>query len=218
MENEFEEYVDDNRAAFEKGTPPPRVWQHLESGLAAYHANKQHKKMVWMRWAAAAMLLLVAGAAVMLFPHGRLGTTVLQDNNSQQQGVKQLPANRDSLAINRQPAAETGTAQNVTPRNNAQDDYSRSITYYQAAVKLKEQQVSKLLAAAPELNRDFKKAIDDLDEIVRQLQASLPESINKEKILQGIIKNLQMQENVLNSQLEVLKTLQNNSADEQKNG
>ncbi|HWB25032.1 MAG TPA: hypothetical protein VG738_06110 [Chitinophagaceae bacterium] len=220
MENNFEKYVDDNRAAFEKGAPAPAVWQNIKAGVEACHAKKrQAKKVMMMRWAAAAILLLAAGGAAVFFPHRQKAVIAVQDKNKPQQYVKPLPANKDSLTV-KQPAEEIAgahTLQNDVPARTTSDEYNHSILYYEAVVKTKEQQVDKLLAGVPELNKEFKRAIDDLDAIIKQLEVTLPQSVDKEKILQGIIKNLQMQESVLNSQLEALKSLQKN-ADEQKNG
>ncbi len=204
MENDFEKYIDDNRGKLEKGAPPPEIWQRLKEQLIEHHNEKPGAAKPWMKWVVAASLLLLAGAASLLFITRQARTTTLGVSQGQQTAATNTTRRSDSSVTENYAAIDTP----IEKAHPVEVDYSQSIVNYQAAVKTKEKQIIVLQKTDPELYKDFKKAIDDLDEIVADLQARVPGSIDKERILRSIIENLQMQETILNSQLQVLKNIQ----------
>jgi len=216
MDDNFEKYMDENRSAFEKGGPSPELWQNLKDKLTEHHTAKRNTKKIWMaRWMAAAILLLIAGTAAIVFiPRKPQNLVVRQDEKvTPPVAEKPAPPFKDSVTITQGTAVEKprrGEAHN----SDALPDDDHALQYYQASVKQKEQQLDKLLGSMPELEKDFKHALNDLDLITNELKAALPRSIDKEKIIKGIIKNLQMQESILNSQLQLLKDIQNNNTDD----
>lgn len=215
MENNFENYIDKNRGGFEQGAPSADVWQGLKNKLEEHHAEKRRvKKIALGRWTAAAAFIIVAGAAAIFYIKANPQKPIAQGNKIVPPVIAQHQlAGRDS-EMRKDEAGKEQVPQPNLRNSYVQEDTPNSIKFYQASIKQKEQQVDKLLGDMPALDKDFRHALNDLNEIIEHLQSSLPQSIDKEKIIKVIIKNLQMQEAILDSQLQALKDLQNSNAHE----
>lgn len=205
MENGFEEYLRDNRERFEKGGPSPELWQNIEQALISRQQKKAHiVRMRLVGWAAAAGLILGIGIAYLAMRKDEPIVPIVKN----QPEIKKvppavLPAKKDTLYAEepmpvrkRKPLPERTQPATTEPY--------QSIDYYARLVAQREQQFKQLRSVDPGLYNESKKAVAELNVTYNQLQSQLNNSINRQKVIEMMIQNLQMQETILNNQLQLI--------------
>lgn len=217
MEKEFEKYLAQNRDKLETGGPSPRVWQNLEAELI--QRNQKTARIIKMRriWlSAAASLLLLIGLGALLFKKDksviRAAKTInIKTNTDTAKTTPQLLVNtvKPGKAIQKK---EDGDF-DLTDK-----EYRQTIYYYTRLVEIRQRQIGRIQNADPELYKESRTAIEELDAVYSRLKTQLPNSINQEKVLESMIENLQMQEKILNNQLQLIRELQSNKNDHDKPG
>ncbi|HVX52663.1 MAG TPA: hypothetical protein VHB48_21055, partial [Chitinophagaceae bacterium] len=133
MENNFEKLFEANRGAFEKEEPEAGIWHNLSGKLQEYHTAKQRQQKLWMtKWVAAAILLLMAGAAALIFIPGKRQNAIAQQDKKniippagmQQPVEEDTGATKDKTVMEKTPAP-------IGPRSAvAQLDEPGEIKYY----------------------------------------------------------------------------------------
>lgn len=84
-------------------------------------------------------------------------------------------------------------------------DYARQQVQYIDMVQEKRVQLKTFGQSNPELYQEFSAVIAKMDSTYKSLNKDLATSPNQEKVLQAMIRNLQIQTEVLNQQLEVIR-------------
>jgi hypothetical protein len=84
-------------------------------------------------------------------------------------------------------------------------EYARQQIQYIAQVQEKRVQLKTLGQSNPELYQEFNNVITRMDSTYRSLNKDLTNSPNQERVLQAMIRNLQIQTEVLNQQLKVIR-------------
>lgn len=84
-------------------------------------------------------------------------------------------------------------------------DYARQQVQYIDMVQEKRVQLKTLGQSNPELYQEFSAVIAKMDSTYKSLNKALATSPNQERVLQAMIRNLQIQTEVLNQQLEVIR-------------
>jgi len=214
MENEFEKYLEQNRDRFEKDGPPAHVWKNIEQGLIAHQQKKA--RVVRMRqvgWSVAAGILLGIGITYLAMRKDEPKVPVAKN----QPEIKKttpviLPAKHaDTLyAEKRAPAPKKLRSRQPAQAMGAESRLP--IDYYVSLVAQRQQQFKQLQALDPGLYNESQKAIAALNTSYRQLQSQLNGAINRKKVMEMMIGNLQMQERILANQLQLIHEA------EQKNG
>jgi len=216
MESGFEKYIKQNKPGFEKGAPSPKVWQQLQTQLAAHHHKKARVvKMRRIGLGIAASLLFIA-IGILFFKTGRQPGKIV--NSSIAMSPKQPvagtgQANADSLKITKQQSitAQAGDVKKDRTFELTGTEYGQSINYYTRIVENEQKQVQQLRIIDPDIYKQSQDAIDGLNTIYDQLKSQLNRSIDQQKVIELMIKNLQMQERVLNNQLQLIREMQLNN-------
>jgi len=210
MENDFEDFVDDNRESFEQQKPPAEVWLKLQPKLEEYHRKKKvfALRRFWYSTTAAVIIITVVTLAVYL-PHKKNDTSEIAAG-------KAKPATGIAHA---KPKSDTGEGQPAiaikTPavKNYANEagvgekKYISALLVYTKQVEAGKAQLAMLQKQKPALFTDFNQSIDELSTIYVQLKSSLPVSINRQKVLQAMIANLLMQQVILNNQIQLINNV-----------
>src|SRR5882757_9119893 len=108
MESGFEKYIKQNKPKFEKGAPSPKVWQQLQTQLAAHHQKKARiVKMRRIGLGIAASLLFFVMIGVLFFktakqPDKAINTGIAASPKQPAVGAAPDKANADSLKITKQ--------------------------------------------------------------------------------------------------------------------
>ncbi len=214
MENEFEKYLEQNRDRFEKDGPSPQVWKNIEHALIA--RQQKRARVVRMRlvgWSVAAGIILGIGITYLAMQKDEPKATLAQHQPETKKAAPVIsPVKQpDTLYAEKPaPAPKKITAQQTEPEKGA--ERSRDIGYYTSLVAQRQQQFKQLQTLDPELYNESQKAIAALNVTYNQLQSQLNGAVNRKKVMEMMIGNLQMQERILANQLQLIHDA------EQKNG
>lgn len=94
--------------------------------------------------------------------------------------------------------------------------YAKQQVHYASLVENKRTELKELAKSDPQLYNEFSKELHKMDSVYRKLNADLATSPNQESVLRAMIRNLQIQTEVLNQQLSVIEQF-NQMKKEQKN-
>jgi hypothetical protein len=219
MESGFEKYIKQNKAEFEKDAPSPKVWQQLQARLVAQHQKKARIiKMRRISLRIAAGLLFFVGIWVLFFkiakqPGKAVNTGIAVSPKQPAVGTVPGKVNADSLKIAKQQSiiAQAGDVKKDRTFELTGTEYGQSINYYTRLVENEQKQVQQLRVIDPDIYKESQNAIDGLNTIYDQLKSQLHGSIDQQKVIELMIKNLQMQERVLKNQLQLIREMQLNN-------
>ena len=84
-------------------------------------------------------------------------------------------------------------------------EYARQQVKYASEVESKRSELKAIAKSDPELYREFNSEIIKMDSTYKKLNKELVASPNQERVLRAMIRNLQIQTELLNQQLEVIE-------------
>lgn len=94
--------------------------------------------------------------------------------------------------------------------------YAKQQVHYTSLIETKRTELKSIAKTDPQLYEEFSAQIAEMDSTYKQLNSDLVGSPNQERVLHAMIRNLQIQTDVLNQQLNVIEQL-NKSKKEQDN-
>jgi hypothetical protein len=95
-------------------------------------------------------------------------------------------------------------------------EYAKQQVHYASLVETKRSELDKIAKSNPELYKEFSGEIAKMDSTYNKLNNDLATSPNQELVLRAMIRNLQIQTEVLSQQLNVIEQY-NQSKNDQKN-
>jgi len=220
MSKRLEQFVKDNREDFDKSEPGPVVWHNIQQQLKK---GKPEQKgilisMKVIRWSAAASVVILLGAGAYFFSQTKTktpgpeiaGTKKAQPLNP----VTNNPSAIDTGNTGRNPdngpePVEERSTNNGQLASTGNDEYNEEIYHYTRLVELKQNEIKKITKDEPLLYQQFAGDINKLDSAFHTLRKQLPVNPNREQLLEAMIKNLQLQEALLNRQLIIIKQINN---------
>lgn len=87
-------------------------------------------------------------------------------------------------------------------------EYAKQQVQYASLVKEKRTELKQLTKSDPELYKEFSSEIAKMDSTYKKLSSELATSPNQERVLRAMIRNLQVQTEVLNQQLQAIEQYQ----------
>jgi hypothetical protein len=97
-------------------------------------------------------------------------------------------------------------------------EYAKQQVHYASLVKEKRTELNLLAKSDPQLYKEFSGEIAKMDSTYKKLTSELKTSPNQERVLRAMIRNLQIQTEVLNQQLQVIEQYNEvKNQDENKN-
>jgi hypothetical protein len=206
MENEFEKYLEQNRDRFEKDGPSPQVWKNIEQALMARQQKKA--RMVRMRlvgWSVAAGIILGIGITYLAMRKDEPKATIAHH----QPGIKKaapvvLPAKHTDTLYAEKPAPMPKKHAVQRGTTSPGIETRQTIDYYAHLVAQRQQQFKQLQVMDPGLYNESQKAITALNATYNQLQNQLNGAVNRKKVMEMMIENLQLQERILANQLQLI--------------
>ncbi len=190
MSDKLKQFIDENRKSFDTAEPDPRLFKKLQLGLSGSGRIKRMSSPL-LKWvAAAAMLILVAGIAYFTWP-GK--------NDTAGDIAKEIPDfNNETNGI-------------------SDPVYAKQIYHFKNLIGLKQSELKQLEKVYPQLYRQFAGDINQLDSSYQSLKITLAENPNREMLLEAMIQNLQLQSDLLNRQLLIIKEIKQKSKNHEKN-
>lgn len=89
--------------------------------------------------------------------------------------------------------------------------YAKEVTEYTSFISAKREELQKLTTENPELFKEFKTELENLETEYQSLKNSLPKNPNQEELLTAMIQNLQWQLEILNQQVEIIRKINENT-------
>jgi len=182
MSNRLEDFIKDNREAFDSEEPKPQLWRELQSKVAESTRDDRVFHLNFLRWtAAAAVVVMIVGTFYMVMTSGPLTPSITQNGST-----------------------------NVTPDqvlNELNPTYAKEVYHFTQLIELKQSELKQIEKEHPELYQRFVKDINKLDSSYQALKTELPKNANRELLLEAMIQNLRLQTELLNQQLSVIKQL-----------
>jgi hypothetical protein len=190
MSDKLKEFIEDNRDAFDTQDPGPQVLKELKKEWKGDHSNEKISIVKSLRWVAAVAGLIIV-SAVFYF--------ILQKKD-------------DKTIIVNQPAETHETEESGIP----DPAYAKQIYYFREIIGLKQAELKQLEKEQPELYKQFIHDINKLDSSYRELKTTLAENPNTEILMEAMIQNLQLQSDLLNRQLLIIKEIKQKSKTHEK--
>lgn len=186
----LEDFINENREAFDDELPPAKVWKGVEAGVPVTQP-KVVQLTPLLKWIVAASLLLVITTVGFFIVH--------------------KPVNTD-VAV----AANAGTSTDITA---IAPEAAPEVNQFAKLIALKQEELKTLAKEQPELYQKFTTDITQLDSSYRDLKNQLSIAPNKEMLIEAMVQNLQLQLNVLNQQLNIINQIKQKtkSHDKDKN-
>ncbi|HEV7781767.1 MAG TPA: hypothetical protein VGO58_10915 [Chitinophagaceae bacterium] len=184
---DLKQFIHENSAAFNSEEPGSHVFKKIQEQLPGTTVKK---KPVWQqfRWAAMVAGILLVSAAFFFFS-----------------GKNKKPVTAEEPATYAQEINEIGDPQ-----------YAKQIYHFKELIGLKQNELKQLEKEYPELYRQFLGDIQQLDSSYQSLKINLAKNPNREMLLEAMIQNLQLQSDLLNRQLLIIKEIKQKSITNEK--
>jgi len=188
MSDRLKQFIDNNRNDFDAAAPGPKVLQQLKKQLGQGNVAKKPFQFGFMHWAA-----MITGVII-------LSIVLYYSTNkvNVRETVKETPQQIEEKAIVADPV------------------YANQIDHYQELIGLQRTELQKVEKEQPELYRQFASDINQLDSAYRVLKTTLTNNPNREMLLEAMISNLQLQSDLLNRQLLIIKEIKQKSKAHEK--
>jgi len=193
MSNRLEQFIQDNREAFDSEEPRKELWRKLNNQLD--ENNKDHRvfHLSFLRWtAAAAVVIMLVG---MFYYMQKQSANNLASND---------PATRNA------PTADQ-------MMNDLDPTYAKQVYHFTQLIELKQSELKQIEKEQPELYHQFVKDINKMDSSYQALKKELPTNPNRELLLETMIENLRLQTELLNQQLSIIKLLKQKNTKDNEN-
>jgi len=226
MNSRLEQFVKDHREEFDGEAPDPQVWEKI---LQDVDPGKKKQpplvRMDWRRWSAvAAAVVLIAGGAWFL----GTGTTkdaqgfARSNNLPKPQETQAAPNTQSTVAQNPSPVKDSTQSQarkdeptlaRIRPKEEEkkptelENSMDEEMYHYAKLVEIKHNQLKAIEKDEPLLYRQFASDVNKLDSVYHTLQDQLPKNPNREQLLEAMLQNLQLQMQLLNHQLDIIKQI-----------
>lgn len=184
MSKKLEQFISENREAFDSEEPRPQLWKDLRSNIERQdRRNDKIFHLSFLRWtAAAAIVIMILGMFYYM--------------NRQQAA--------DNFAVN---GTSTQTQDELSKINPV---YAKEVYHFTQLIELKQAELKQIEKEQPELYSQFVKDIHKLDSSYQALRAELPANPDPETLLEAMLQNLRLQADLLNQQLTIIKQIKQN--------
>ncbi len=177
MSKRLEEFIKNNREEFDDLEPNANLWSRIEQQLPAAGFPDEKKTKREAKTFTLGFVLRVAAMIILVMGLGFMFYLHSLHNNAK-------PA-VDLAAIN--------------------PEYARQQIHYASLVETKRTEVKAIAKSDPQLYQAFSAEIAKMDSTYKKLNHDLATSPNQERVLRAMIRNLQIQTEVLNQQLQVIE-------------
>jgi hypothetical protein len=182
MKRNLEDFIAHNREAFDTDEPGPQVWRDIEKKLVPGEKKSAGKTIAFRKWlVAAGMIFAISAGALFLINHNT------------------------KLLSTTQPATGSDSQQDILDEINPV--YAREVYHFTQLIEIKQNELRQIGKDQPELYSQFMGDITKLDSSYNTLKKELPANPNREQLLEAMIQNLQLQTELLNQQLRIIKQI-----------
>ena len=223
MNSRLEQFINDHREEFDGEEPDNKIWEKIRQQTAP-DKKKQPTvvRLYRVRWSAAAVVLVMAGAAWYINAHRGKGqptepTIASSKGAASPDKATKSPDTALSQAPSNLAASTPGkTPADISPRDNRDNNttsreldasVNEEMYHYARLVELKHKELKTIEKDEPLLYKQFASDVNRLDSVYHNLQGQLPSNPNREQLLEAMLQNLQLQMGLLNHQLDIIKQI-----------
>ena len=215
MNERLEEFVNDHREDFDNEEPAAKIWDNIRKQVEP--AEKKQAPVVPMhriKWSVAAAIAVLIGCAALVVK--------LTSGNKEKETLArqvQKPAVKGNDLPKVQPSAidtaspEIAHQPVVKPKSEvaAPDDQAADLNeemyHFARLVEIRHKELRKIEKDEPLLYKQFAGDVNKLDSVYQSLKQQLPQNANREQLIEAMIQNLQLQMDLLNHQLSIIKQI-----------
>ena len=224
MSGQLEQFINDHRDEFDGDEPAKKIWDNIQKKLEP--EVKEETKVVrlnFMRWSAAASVAILLAAGAWYFISTRNNNVITTTNpiaqtkpttKEQPKPTNNLPQRDSVIKTPQQQLAQIEKKQNSSETKNSVgnelgSDVKKEMVYYAKIVEIKHDELKRIQKDEPLLYKQFSGDVYKLDSVYQSLKKQLPKNPNREQLLEAMIQNLQLQMDLLNHQLQIIKQINN---------
>jgi hypothetical protein len=178
MSKRFEDFMKHNREEFDEIEPSADLWSKIEKGLSF---QEELPKKPETKTFSLSFVLRVAASVILVMGIGFGAYLQNQKGGKGTKGEKGI----DLASIN--------------------PEYAKQQVHYASLVETKLTELKSVAKGDPQLYKEFSGEIAKMDSTYKRLNNDLATSPNQERVLRAMIRNLQIQTEVLNQQLNVIE-------------
>lgn len=188
MSDKLKNFITEHRKEFDSSDPNPQLLKKLQEKLSGTEISYK-KKWSGLQWAAviAGPLLL----AIVLF-------FVFQKKKAPNDAIADSPKYEEVVEL-------------------GDPVYAKQIYHFKEIIGLQQNELKQLQKLYPQLYNQFRGDINELDSSYQSLKIKLAETPNREMLLEAMIQNLQLQSDLLNRQLLIIKEIKQKNKRNEKN-
>ena len=221
MSSRLEQFIREHRDEFDTDEPSAKVWDQIRGNTEPGSATTGPViRLGWVRWSAAAAVLFLAIAGIWYISRSHAVKTPADYAGSNKPASAEQPAATQEAS--RHP--DTVSTKQTEPQNLVAGQHSEKVEpgheeaengneineemyHYAKIVELKQKELKKIEKDEPLLYKQFAGDVNKLDSVYRSLKKELDVNPNREQLLEAMIRNLQLQMDLLNHQLEIIKQI-----------
>jgi hypothetical protein len=187
MSKRLEDFISNNKEEFDDLEPRADIWNNISKELDAWDEEQELPKKREEKTFSLGFVLRVAAMIVVVMGIG-FGIYIQSQKSSEEV---------DLVAIN--------------------PTYAKQQVQYASLIATKRTELKAIAKFDPQLYKEFSAEITKMQTTYKKLNKDLATSPNQERVLRAMIRNLQIQTEVLNQQLSVIEQF-NQSKKDQQNG
>lgn len=191
MSDKLKQFIEQNRDDFDDAQPNPHLFRAIKEEMSG---KKETGKTVIL-----SMRRVAAGVAVLLALSMAIYFLFDNKKSPESSGINKDQQNEESLSKLAGPA------------------YAKQINQFEELIGLQQTELEFLKSDHPQLYQQFINDINELDSSYQSLKIKLATNPNRELLLEAMIQNLQLQSELLNRQLLIIKEIKQKNKNHEKN-
>jgi len=215
MKNSLEQFIRDHRDEFDNEEPSRKIWdevQHQHQPEPASAPVTRVIRLQYIKWAVAAVLLILVGSGttwLLMRNHSSTGSVArvqqpIKEQDTQATVVVPSEPNSNQTNENAKPDSQQKNEQAVVDQEST---IKEEMFHFARLVEIKHQELKKIEKDEPLLYKQFASDVNKLDSVYHILEKQLPANPNHKQLLEAMKQNLQLQMDLLNHQLEIIKQI-----------
>jgi hypothetical protein len=185
MSKRLEDFMSSNRDEFDELEPRADIWNNIAKELDTWHEGQQLPKKREAKTFSLGFVLKVAASVIVVMGLGF------------------------GLYLRNQKAADGVNLADINPT------YAKQQVHYASVIEGQRTRLKLVAKFDPELYKEFNAELIKMDANYKKLNIDLATSPNQERVLRAMIRNLQIQTEVLNQQLSVIEQFNQSKKDQQ---
>jgi len=181
MNDKLKKFIDAHREAFDSENPDPKLYRQLREQLKGNIIKHKADQKKLFRFIAVAASVVIVSVSLYV---------IFQKKND-----ATIPGSQMTSEIS----------------SNPEGVYAKQIDQYQQIIDQQQAQLKQVQYEHPDLYHQFTDDINQLDSAYRILKTTLEMNPNTEMLLEAMIRNLQIQSELLTRQLSIIKEIKQKS-------